>query len=400
MRHATTGTTRRDGSVSVWLLFSLSLLILAFMLAINSGWLALNQMQLQTGADGAAYAAAGTLVTDDRLKPSPNVAAISAAAQDEGVCFAERNWDPTRTDCTALNPVIVTPMDVTIAPNLDRVDVLASRTKARLNPVRIFLGNFYGDSEFEVLARSAVILDRNVVGFRPFGGRIVPMMPIGLESDASAAPLVTSWEFQTGPSGLVDVFSYNPGTGPPPWSGPLPLSPDGLREMTFAVNPVGLPQGVSICLLGIGPGATDNDVFLDQVRDGMRTVDLPGGEFVLAPGTNTQTVSLTGSPLTLAQLNTLLLRLQAISNSGEARIWPLLRSCDSLITNTAVVHGFVAARIANVTLQMQPGGPTITVVIQPAMIATATAVTEIRTMPPGPPYLVPNPYVVKIRLAN
>lgn len=379
-----TGRAPRSGSVSVWLLFTLSLLILAFMLAINSGWLGLQHIKLQTGVDAAAFAGGGALVNDERLRTMPDTSAVASAAVTETVCFAERNWDPTRTDCLNLgDAVIVQPGDVTISGDLDQIEVLGHRTQARENPVRIFLGNFFGESEFDVLARATVVLDRNVVGFRAFGGRRIPLMPIGLSSDNSMTPATGTWEQQTAPGGN-DVFTYDPSVSPPWVAGP-----DTLFEMTFEIDGGGAAIGTNAFLLRIGPGLPETTTFLNQVTTGLDVADLPpNGQLLLDPITNVVSIPLL-TTLNAAELTDLANRLSAIRDTGEVRIWPLVVS-ESM--GSTVVHAFVAARIANVQTV-----PTFAVTIQPAMIAAYTAITEVRN---PPPYLVPNPYVVKVRLAQ
>ena len=75
------------------------------------------------------------------------------------------------------------------------------------------------------------------------------------------------------------------------------------------------------------------------------------------------------------------------------RIWPLVSSIDS--NGMAHVTAFVAARI--VDIQTPSGGP-IQVRLQPTMFSVPLALTDARRATSA--YLVPNPYLARVRLVR
>jgi hypothetical protein len=167
-------------------------------------------------------------------------------------------------------------------------------------------------------------------------------------------------------------------------------------EVEIPLFPSLVPPSVSdACLLTIG--ATPLPV---QVGGGVSEADLGGlgGQLVLGP---TGTLTLTGTPVAPAfgssDLSDVITALQELQAGGEARVWPLAQSCDQG-TSTTVIHGFVVARVAEVippTLPIEP----LRFRLQPAMRIVNTAVTD-DTRLGGNAYLLPNPYVVKVRLVR
>jgi hypothetical protein len=95
-----------------------------------------------------------------------------------------------------------------------------------------------------------------------------------------------------------------------------------------------------------------------------------------------------------ALLQAALVQLQA---SGEVRVWPLYQTFDAGST-TAVLSGFVAARVANVAAPA--AGQPLTFTLQPGELATSSAVTDAARTAPGGGAAVLNPYVCKIRLVE
>jgi hypothetical protein len=397
---------RRKGSITPFLLVSLTVLLAAFAVAVDYIFLWQTRVEMQAADDAASLAAVQSFVDDDFLTGDPaKIQPLVVNAQTAAVQYAQLNrvlarpaqLDPNRDilfgtlDHPRAAVFFPTP-DLGNSNNLalatiNAVRVLSPRTQARGNPVTIPLGALLLTPSVNVIAASAAMLDRDVIGFRFVNAQPLPLAPIALLSDQAAMnPL--SWEYlvltRQGPDQFRFDRQANTFVADP--------NGDGLHEMLVTLGQPGVnTPGTNGCILNLGPANTP----AEQVRNGLTPADLQnqGGQLMLGP--NNQ-VLLPGSPTTpssgYADLQQSLTQLQT---TAKQRIWPLYTNCDPN-TGVTTLHGFVAARVVRV--MAVPGGP-LTFILQPTMIATPDAVTDFTRRGAGGVNIT-NPYVVKIRLVQ
>jgi Flp pilus assembly protein TadG len=404
MPRSPTHARPRRGNVALITLVSLTALLMLVALAVGYAGLWEARGALENAADAAALAAAGDLVDDRALLANPSVqVALIQNARADAVAYAASNLvlgeplvlDPNPTNAPDGDLVfgLVDPArglafaaagDVSEPTNpsvlaVNAVRVVARRTGDRGNPAGLPLGRWLGTSSADVLAAATAFLDRDVIGFRSTAGRPLPVVPLALLSDPTGAnPL--AWEAQAanGPDALqFDRASrtFAPGS-------------DGLREVQVQLARNG-------CLLEAGV-TTVLDASA-QVVAGVPPAQAPDG-IVLGPDNTLTAMTFPGCGPAAdtpdgALLQAALTQLQA---SAEVRAWPLYRSTGAG-SGTAVLTGFVAARVASVAAPA--AGQPITFTLQPAQLATATAVTDAARRGVGGINVV-NPYVCKVRLVE
>jgi hypothetical protein len=395
--------------VTIWALLSLVVLLTALAVAVNSAWLLTGQLQLQTAGDAAALAGAATLINDEWLRPSsPRAAGLITSARAAAQQFAAANpvlTQPPQLDANAANlpdgDIVIGALDSNgiLVPygnlgnpqqrtlnNISAMVVRARRLRSRNQGVPLLLGALVLQPVADLQAQSVTVVDRDVYGFRPFPDGSIPVVPLMIRSDPTAAD-PQSWENQIIQRNGPDQDAYTPGQG-------FASGADGIHEMQLQLQlqPSGDPTQSNVYLLQIGadnPGS--------QVAAGVSASDLQmlGGQLALDRSTNQLILPATALGPTVNSTNYNAIRngLRALQQSGEARVWPLGRF-DST-TSEAVVTSFVAARVAAIT--ENSGGP-LQVTVQAAMRSTPQALTD-----PGrrsSTYLLPSPYVARARLVR
>lgn len=279
-----------------------------------------------------------------------------------------------------------------------------------------------------VSIRVSAVLDRAVIGFRPFDDKTTPLMPVAL---------------------------YNGGSDElPRWDELVASSPDAARRRRggggFESGADGLPEVVvrvgrrpaadaEACGLPLVFDPTAPEKVIEQIATGLSRPALAafGGELVLGPantvavpaepdllrsrperagvGEKLQNVPSAGDPAqhelgerearvpTAAEksrddtqpADPVLAAFRQLAESGDARVWPLFEACDD--DGRAVVIGFTAARVVSVERDAPNGA--LVLRLQPAVLAQPSAVTDPgRQTRDGKP--VGNRNVVKIRLAG
>jgi hypothetical protein len=406
---------RREGSLSPFLLVALVALLALLALAFNFLSVSDTQLELQTSAEAAALAGLGTFVDDRLLLVDPAVVVERmAAARDAARAQAARNLVrgfPLVLDLNLTNQaagdivsgrldtprsqVFVTETIDPDAPNplvvtFNALRVRADRSDARNNPVGLFLGPLLGQSTINVRDFSTALLDRDVVGFRPWGTPNVPLVPLPILSDPTGTD-PRSWEYQVELLNGADAFQFDRVTRA------FSAGSDGLHEMELfiALDPGQLALA-NVALLDVG--AIDGAHFAEQIASGTSATDLQaiGGQILLD---DTQQVLLPGEavgpPEGSADLDLLRAALEALRLSGAARVFPLYAGIDPG-TGNVIVTGFVAARI--VAVDAVVSGQPLRVVVQPAMICTATALTDAARRQAGTARV--NAYVCKMRVVE
>jgi hypothetical protein len=429
----------RRGGISIYALFGLVLLLITAGVAIDVSTLWGMQTEMRNGTDAASLAAAHTLVSDELLRLGEDgFYPLMSTARKEALAYGGANLAIGEHIDLQDNPRNEEDGDVVFgyidprngqfvpAPYADLADpqnalhvnavrVSAHRTSERGNAAGLFLGPWLGMKTADVITSSTAVLERHVIGFRPIGGKPLPIVPIGLLSDPTAAD-PECWEAQTRP--VVDArgnlrnrddYAYDAAHKKLVLVGRGGQG-DGIYEMklTLAVDAKGSARGNG-SLLQVGP-ATEWSVLCRQIQAGVSTQDLSGPEFAgqLVLGDNNELrvpCWLAAPAARRPELGQLLQSLMSLQSSAEPRIWPLFaRPADVSRQGdaTAPIRGFVAARVARVELEsFAQGGQTrqrVSVILQPCTLTTPTAITNGQRGQAAPDLW--NLYIAKVRLAE
>lgn len=403
------GRPRRPGGVTAFLLVASVVLLGALAIAVDYAYVWQSRQELQNSADAAALAAVASLVDDDYLLGDPaRTKLLMDVGRARAVRFAALNPVQGRPLVLGANPTndrngdivfgrVATPLSRTFIaaenvtdPNnlfltrLNAVIVHVKRTRAGGNPLRTLVGFGLALRSADVQVVAAATLDQDVYGFRPVGGRPVPLAPIALRSDPAGND-PRSWENQVARGQGPDVYRFDRASHA---LVPDPVG-DGLHEFTVTLAPPGGPDNqANGALIQIGtttPAA-------QQLRQGVSAADI-GGQFAL-DGTNRLVVA--GSveaPAPGSQPDEdLRAALEELRASGAQRAWPLYVSAGG---GEVELAGFVAARVAAVG----PAGQPLSFTLQPTFLATPSALTDVARRGVNGA-AVPNPYIARIRLVG
>jgi len=431
----------RKGTITFYALLGLVLLLVALGVAVDVPSLWGTQTELHAGTDAAALAAAHCLASDELLRLQvEDPLAWLAASRRQAIAFARANQAGGQAIELLDNPENRADGDVVFgyyepverrfhaAPQADLEDprhavlihavrVTAHRTRERGNAAGLFLGPWLGLRAADVVASSTAIVDWEVVGFRPLHGATVPLVPIALLSDPTAAER-DCWEAQTQPNvdarGNVwgrDNYLFDSVKKRLVAVGQGVSRGDGILEVkaTLVLDGQESRAKSSACLLRIG-GQGEWGVLCRQVQAGVSAQDLEGPEFggQLSLGMDNE-LRLPGwyvAPRAdRPELGQLLNSLMSLQTSAEPRIWPLFvrpAFASPQGESFALVRGFVAARVARVELEsFDDGGVTrqrVCVILQPCVLSTSTAMTDARQRQGRPETW--GRYVCKVRLAE
>jgi hypothetical protein len=416
-------------------------MLLAMALAIYAAELVETRTQLRNATDAAALAGVQTLVDDRLLLGQPaQMATLIERGRQSAIEYAQLNLvfgQGLQLDANLRNDpegdivfgTLAWPRSKTfLLPDLSKrsnpellavntVRVIGRRNEQRGNPLFLHHGPLLSLVPDHAAAVSTATLDRDVIGFRPMGWQPMPLAPIALFSDPQGR-LRHSWEYRVekrrGPDNwriqrVDDRLRVVSGS-------------DGLHEMEPYLGVRGkhsgesrdtddlnrlLRQGrFSCCLLHLNNRARGGSDFglaylAQQLVEGIAPGDLPpawGGQLVLNPNNKLLVPGTPWGPSSSsADAQPLHNALNALQLTAEMRLWPLFSSFDQR-TGMPVLSGFVAARIVQVPASSTKGGG-ITFSVQPCMMSTATAVTDVRRRGIGSARL-PNPYICKVRLVE
>jgi hypothetical protein len=441
----------RPGGVSVYLLLSLPVMILAAGMTIYIVQAVELSIQTQNSADAASLAGVQTLVDDDVLLDNPGrmlallersrrAASRYAAANP---IFGDRHeLDPNRDnepDGDIVFGSLSTPLDGTFTPIkltpankefgvappkppgeefgwappkppghpylplINTVRVGVRKSSRRGNPARLLGGYFFGVTNTDISRQSTATLDGFVIGFRPLFDNPIPLAPIGLYSDPGDSR-GQSWECQVEQKDGGDTFRFDRDANLPAFAS----AGDGLHEMTARLLSPGESKFDSegrlkpnACLLQIqDPTASGHsmDRLVAQIKEGVSRDDLAmfKGEFVLDRQRSLTVPGLLEGPAPLSRADDELREaLGCLLQSGKPVVWPLFSRIDPK-TSMPVVTGFVAARVMAIRPAEKDVG--LSFVLQPARIAVPGAITVTDSPDRVPGVDTVNRYICKIRL--
>ena len=427
----------RHGGVSPFVIVSIGVFVAALALAVDSATMWHARVEMRNGADAATLAAAGALVDDELLTQRPSaMAAVADRARQQALAYGLANpvlGQPLELDPNvAQNPLGDIVFGFMDSPHgdfqsatdltdlhINTVRIIARRTRARGNPAGMLIARFFRMNAADVIATATAMLDRDVIGFRPHGNKPLPIAPLAILGDPSLSN-DDAWEGQVvkpllgREGGGTDAFVFDRAKHTfIPVGGQITVG-DGIPEMHVHIPLSGEPsvgEEPNGCFVQIGDA--NWDALCRQITLGVTSADLAefDGQFslgwdnrmylpghFLAPGINDQ------------HLGTLLNRLKTLQIGGEPRIWPLYGMAQNSTQDglgIAVVQGFVAARLVSAEIgtagegtERDPKRRELSLILQPCMIATGTAITDAGRRHANPGVDIHNPYICKVRLVE
>jgi hypothetical protein len=366
-------------------------------LILDRIWLETAQFELTTAAEATALAAARELAGDDRLLPDPSLAQRLAAARRAATATASLNLvagQPPSFDATGddlligsysrprgSEPIVF----LTDVADPTTVRITLHRSRRRNNPVALFIGQLTGIPFGDVVRQADASIDNRIEGIRPVaGGGMTPALPIALWKVDPTGNRLDTWDVQIEQRRGSDNFHYDAATRRPVFGG------DGIPELALrSLAPGARPELCNLQVVDLGSGF-DDDVLDRQFRMGWTEHDLEPFGGVVNPAGG---LSLAATPQLTDRdrdaLDTIL---------GEPRICFLystsLPTDRSHVVQTMCV-GLVAVRVMSVQDQ---GDGSCVVIVQPAVIATRSAVTSAAVG--GSSAAPPNRYIYNLKLTN
>ncbi|MGH7170858.1 MAG: hypothetical protein ACRELG_11315 [Gemmataceae bacterium] len=428
----------RSGKATLALLLALPAMLLAMAMAFYAAELVETRTLLRNATDAAALAGVQTFVNDDLLRGNPQTMstliprAILHAQEYAGLNLVFGNslyLDPTITNDQNADIVFGTlayPRSTNfILPDLSNLTqqgqqqgqqakpewltINTVRVTGQCNgqrpngPVYLHNGPLLSQMPNNAVAVSTATLDRFVIGFRPMGRQPMPLCPLALFSHRPGN-MKHCWEYNVEKRRGRDMHKVRR-------NGPyhqILNGPDGLHEMdVFLGTGQGTRQNLNAqlmqgkfncCKLHFGSSLIKDLVW--QIVNGVGRVHLSqyGGQLVLGPG---NLLEVNGTPYgpsaNSSDGQTLQNALQQLQSIGIPLLWPCFSSFDKG-TNNPVLCGFVAARVVRVN-GSSGKAKGVTFSVQPCMMATGTAVTDVARVGVGIAKL-PNPYICKVRLVE
>jgi hypothetical protein len=339
-------------------------------LVLNEYWLTIAQEELRTVAQCAALAGAHELACDDLLKKDADPLSISQHAREAAEKIARENQ---------VAGVLNTHLDIRLAqieidPNTGYANVneteefptsmlvRARRDYWSHNPIPLLAPYLAGRPAADVAATCEASVCNLISGVRPIGPGCVPAWPLAV-LEMSPDQQVQTWTRQIELHQGNDNFSWDKEQQQ------VISEADGLPEIVLTSRNKNGPG--NLMLVDVGTGLNEN--FLDdQFRDGWSSEDLEsfGGEFSLLNGSLMLPGSsdLDGAPVEnlktqIGQARILLLYLpHTKSNTTQSQT----------TGNDIQITRLVAGRIMEVTT----GKNGTTIILQPAVVATRTAMLD------------------------
>lgn len=242
---------------------------LSVALVLDRLWIDAAQVELRTGAEAAALAAAGELCNDtkllghsttkNRMANGRNTARFIASqnrvagqilqlndAPDGDIHFGKLLHDETANQ----RRFVETPYE----PNC--VAVFARCTKRRGNPIALLFRDLTGQNSGNVSDTAEAIVDNRVIGLEAFHGLNIPALPLAIKQSAQS---ITQDELGYDHEQSRVIFSA-----------------DGLPEFKIlSTEPKGSPTDCDLFWVDLGTGLSTSGI-VDQIYDGISVEDLVG----------------------------------------------------------------------------------------------------------------------------
>ena len=372
----------RVGQSSVIALVALPLLLGLLLLVLLLFRTRDCMIELRNAGVAASLAGCEDLADDDLLGHQPDrIRSVLDRAARSAAEVAHRNTIAGRRPELTPDDVTFGTLDRAVGGQFVPLHPNASTTDLSLvNAIEVTVRQ---PGKSEVFTRVTALLDRSVIGFRPWSEKSAPVVPVALHADTDAEDHFgwndschrtdhDEWAFDR------DQKRFVPGK-------------DGLPEIRVRVGRQPTGRSEEVCGFPLVIGSSTPAESVDQIRSGLSTEILtsPGlnGEFKLSEGAS-QPIGGIPDLFEGRMRDSAEQAFRALMLVGEPRAWPLFSGFDD--DGRAVLIGFTAARVVAVE-RISEGGLILT--LQPALLATPTAITD-----PARPSGGRN--VVKVRLAG
>jgi Flp pilus assembly protein TadG len=361
----------RTGAILPMVAILMIFLLAMVAFAVDLGYIAVVQKELQNAADSAALAGASQLLDRNRLKGTPNQAAAFSNARDKAQLFSAQNkggnvslaLDRNDTNDPAGDIVcgyLATPGNLgttldTTAANYNSVQARVRRTAQQNGSLRLFFGAVLNRSTQDVSAKATATYEGgwNVTGFTltGTGQTTAPLLPFALD--------LPSWTAVTGGTG-PDGWTYDPATGA------YAPGSDGIKEINLYPTKGISPGNFGTVDLG-NPNNSTPDIER-QIRYGLNATDLsyfPNNQIALG---TTGTLSVQGDTGISAGFKDALASIR-----GQKRIIPIYSTVTGQgNTSSYTVVGFGGITILDVKLT----GMNKRLTVQPEFVITPTAIVD------------------------
>ena len=239
----------------------------------------------------------------------------------------------------------------------EAVEVVGSQG---ISGLPLILPQLFSGEDWQLCVSSVVLLDREILGFRPIDSRKIPLLPIAIASDPQSQSS-GSWEDLIMRSNQDD-FAFDP-VDHRFVHGTKDRLPEITLELMRNAAPLLLTRVIDLS---------------EQVEKGLKPSDLEELGGVLIPS-NPDCVIKTLSEVEFARTKRHLIQsLELVCMSADVRIWPLVKKEHLFGGKSVTISDFVAARIVNID-----AGSTLRITIQPACLSVPTALTKLDLSPNG-----------------
>ncbi len=385
---------RRRGLTTPAIALALIVMMAGMALVLDRIWLETAQWELTTAAEATALAAARQLASDDRLLADADSEQRLDLARNAAELVSIQNpvvgqaasFSPDRDllfgNYTQPKPNELARLDVEAEDPLT-VRAILHRSRARNNPVALFVGQLTGLPFGDVLRAADATLNNHIAAIRPVVGATAPALPLAIWKVDLSGSRQDTWTVQIDQRKGADQYRFDAE------SSQVVEGQDGIPEIKVrSLARGGRPEACNVQIVDLGTDF-DQEKLKTQFQSGWSELDLEafGGELSLGSG-----LTLTSSAQILAPEQDALTSLL-----GEPRIVLLFTTAvptgqDNLCETKCVE--FVAIRVMDVQDQ---GDGSCLVVLQPTVLATRAAVVAASGSTPP---VVPNKYIYNLRLTN
>lgn len=256
-------------------------------LVLDRMWIDMARLEMRTGAEAAALAAACELVNDDLLRTSATSDRRVANARRRAKLVAARNLVAGRPLELNVGPdgdvrlgrLHVLPgtslprfLESTSQPNT--AVILARQVKQRNNPVALLLNGVSPSDTTDVLVTAEATIDNRISGLRPLPGLTAPVWPLAILSDDPTGKRNDTWQAQIDNRLGRDEYRVDDLTGA------TQMLPDGIPEITLSFD----AKTGNACWLPFRSAQPDRDL-PRMISSGVSEQDLStcGGTLIAGP---------------------------------------------------------------------------------------------------------------------
>jgi Flp pilus assembly protein TadG len=350
--------------------------------AVDLGYIAVTQKEMQNAADAAAMAGTSQLLDRNELKGAPNQSLAVANARALAQSFSSKNTGGgvslqmdanTSNDsggdivCGRLsNPKDFTQQLDTTANKFNSVQARVRRNSAKNGSLRLFFGAVLGHSTQDLSAKATATYEDGITGFQipPSSTTPCSLIPFTLEVHLWTNAPSDPWYDSSLPPGVVqgngsDDWSYNPTTRAYTSGG------DGIHEINLYPTKGNSPGNFGT--LNLGQDNNGTPILERQILYGPNAQDLASfPNNTIGLGSDGKLV-LIGNPGISAGFKDDLAAIR-----GQPRTFPLYTSVDGQGANTQyTIVAFGGLTILDVDLT----GNNKHVTVQPEFVQDGTAVS-------------------------